>query len=331
MVLSLNASNRVLSDPTGDHRLDRARHARRRAAWQTRVYTKSPTAADAGKKVTVPLDLAAKYTMTVADYSGARAGRVVYADFAETVIRAGHTTPAVDAPAGAWVVSHWADKSSLDHRLHAAGLRDRPAGACAAPHRPDLQRRSPTPPARSRPGSYGGLTATADSRQRHRARPGRSCCARSTPTAPTAAFTFTCTSPACDFDASSSSDPDGAVASLRLGLRRRRHGHRRHAEPRLRDHGDPRRDADGDRRRGHARLGRRPRSRWSAPTRRRRRRSPRAARFLVCSFDASASSDTDGTVDVVRLGLRRRRHRHHAGADASHTFDATGTYVVPSP
>ena len=111
MALTLNASNRVLSGPTGvtgwtvlgtttsgthaDTRLHQDRHR-----------------ADANKKVTVTLDPAAKYTMTVAVYSGVRAGALVYADFAETVNRAGHPTPTVDAPAGAWVVSYWADKSA---------------------------------------------------------------------------------------------------------------------------------------------------------------------------------------------------------------------------
>ena len=46
---------------------------------QTRVYTKIADAADANKKVTVTLDAAAKYTMTVADYSGVRPGDLVHA------------------------------------------------------------------------------------------------------------------------------------------------------------------------------------------------------------------------------------------------------------
>ena len=79
MVLSLNASNRVMSAPTGITGwtvLDTATSG----SMQTRAYTKIATAADANKKVTVPLDAASKYTMTVADYSGVRAGSLVYAD-----------------------------------------------------------------------------------------------------------------------------------------------------------------------------------------------------------------------------------------------------------
>ena len=74
--------------------------------------------------MTVPINLATKYTMTVAAYSGARTGDVVSAQLAETVNRAGHATPVVTAPPGAWVVSHWADKTSLTDWLRAAGRRD---------------------------------------------------------------------------------------------------------------------------------------------------------------------------------------------------------------
>ena len=69
------------------------------------------------------LDAAAKYTMTVAVYSGVRPGALVHADFAETVSQAGHATPLVDAPAGSWVVSYWADKSAATTALHPAGAR----------------------------------------------------------------------------------------------------------------------------------------------------------------------------------------------------------------
>ncbi|HRK46898.1 MAG TPA: PKD domain-containing protein, partial [Nocardioides sp.] len=111
MVLSLNANNRVMSTPTGVTGwtvLDTTTSG----TMQTRVYTKIAAASDANKKVTVTLDGAAKYTMSVADYAGVRTGALVHADFAETVTRAGHTTPTVDAPAGSWVVSYWADKSA---------------------------------------------------------------------------------------------------------------------------------------------------------------------------------------------------------------------------
>ena len=69
MILSLNANNKVLSDPTGTtgwNQIDSATSG----TMATYVYTKVAAAADAGKKTTVPLDTAAKYTMTIAAYSG---------------------------------------------------------------------------------------------------------------------------------------------------------------------------------------------------------------------------------------------------------------------
>ena len=211
MVLTVNASNRVMSAPTGVTGwtvLDTTTSG----SMQTRVYTKIATAADANKKVTVTLDAAAKYTMTVADYSGVRAGALVYADFAETVVRAGHTTPTVDAPAGSWVVSYWADKSAATTGFALPGSVTGRQALCGTgsghvcSSLADSNGAVPT-------GQYGGLVATADT-------------ANGTATtwsiilrtiepnqAPTAAFTFTCDSAACDFDGTDSSDPDGYVVS----------------------------------------------------------------------------------------------------------------------
>ncbi len=97
MVLTLNASNRVLSAPTGITGWTCSTPPPR-AACITRIYTKIADAADANKKVTVTLDAAAKYTMTVADYSGVRAKALVHADLAETVTQTGHTTPPSTRP-----------------------------------------------------------------------------------------------------------------------------------------------------------------------------------------------------------------------------------------
>ena len=69
MVLTVNASTRVLSAPTGVTGWT-VLGTTTSGSMQTRVYTKIADAADANTKVTVALDAAAKYTMTVADYSG---------------------------------------------------------------------------------------------------------------------------------------------------------------------------------------------------------------------------------------------------------------------
>ena len=57
------------------------------------------------------MDAAAKYTLTVAAYSGDMLAPQ-FAKASETVVRAGHTTPTIEAGAGDWAVSYWADKSS---------------------------------------------------------------------------------------------------------------------------------------------------------------------------------------------------------------------------
>jgi len=112
LVLSLNNSTRTVSPPTGV------------AGWtqldsvvagdmRTVLWTKVLQEGDAGTQLTVPLSGSAKYTVTVAAYSGVDASpSLTFAGAADTVNHAARQTPAVTAPAGAWVISYWADKSS---------------------------------------------------------------------------------------------------------------------------------------------------------------------------------------------------------------------------
>ena len=159
MVLTVNASNRVMSVPTGITGWA-VLGTTTSGSMQSRAYTKIATAADANKKVTVTMDAAAKYTMTVADYSGVRAGSLIHADFAETVVRAGHTTPTLDAPAGSWVVSYWADKSTATTGFALPGSVTGRQALCGTGSRPRLQlagrlgRRSADGSVR-RPGGHG--------------------------------------------------------------------------------------------------------------------------------------------------------------------------------
>jgi hypothetical protein len=61
----------------------------------------------------MPLSGSAKYTATVAAYSGVDpAATLTTARAADTANHANRVTPAVTAPEGAWVVSYWADKST---------------------------------------------------------------------------------------------------------------------------------------------------------------------------------------------------------------------------
>ena len=249
--------------------------------------------------------------MTVADYSGVRAGALVYADFAETVNRAGHPTPTVDAPAGSWVVSYWADKSVGDDRLRPARLGDRRATPSAAPAPATSAARSPTPTARCRRVSTAAWSPRPTPPTPRR-RPGRSSCARIEPNqAPTASFTYTCDSADCDFDGTDSSDPDGSVVSYAWDFGDG--GTATGATPSHDFVTSGTRDVtltvtDDEGTTGSVVI---PVVGGAHQRRTRRRRSRRAAPSSTARFDATASGDSDGTVDVVRVGLRRRRDRHH--------------------
>ena len=138
MVLSLNDTTRTVGTPTGVTGwtlVDTATSG----TMQTNVYTKVAAAADAGKTVRFAMDAAAKYTLTVAAYTGDMLAPQ-FAKASETVVRAGHTTPTVEAGAGDWAVSYWADKSSATTGLHPAGRGHPAAGDLRHQRRSHLQR-----------------------------------------------------------------------------------------------------------------------------------------------------------------------------------------------
>ena len=63
--------------------------------------------------VGVPLSGSAKHTLTVAAYRGVDAAPgLTFARSADTASHAQRVAPGVNVPAGAWVVSYFADKSS---------------------------------------------------------------------------------------------------------------------------------------------------------------------------------------------------------------------------
>ncbi|MGZ6753985.1 MAG: PKD domain-containing protein, partial [Nocardioides sp.] len=211
MVLSLNSASRVLADPTGVTGWT-VLGTTTSGSMLSRVYTKVAEAGDAGRRTTVTLDAAAKYTMTVADYSGVRAGALVHADLAETVNRAGHPTPLVDAPAGSWVVSYWADKSAATTGFTLPGSVTGRHALCSTGtgHVCSTLADSggPVPT-----GQYGGLVATADTASANATTWSVVLRTVEPDQAPTAAFTSTCDGTACTFDGTGSTDPDGSVVS----------------------------------------------------------------------------------------------------------------------
>jgi PKD repeat protein len=325
MVLTVNANNRVLSDPTGVTGwtvLDTTTSG----TMQTRVYSKIATAADANKKVTVPLDAAAKYTMTVADYSGVRPGVLVYADLAETVTQTGHTTPAVNAPAGAWVVSYWADKSAATTGITVPGSvtgRQALCGAnsghvCSAL----ADSNGPVPT-----GQYAGQTGTADTASNNATMWSIVLRTVEPNQAPTAAFTTSCDGSNCDFDGTGSSDPDGTIISYAW------------------DFGD-----------GATAIGPAPSHDFLTTGTRnvtltvtddestsgsvvvpvsvvRNNANPTASftttcTFLVCGFDAGASGDSDGTLTSYAWDFGDGQTDTTTGPAPSHTYAVAGPYTV---
>lgn len=85
-----------------------------RTDMETVLYSKTATAADAGRSQPVTFTATTKATLTVLAYDGTAPNPVgAFASSAETVNRAAHTTPGGNVSAqGSWAVSYWADKTS---------------------------------------------------------------------------------------------------------------------------------------------------------------------------------------------------------------------------
>jgi hypothetical protein len=110
MALSLNDATRTIGTTTGVTGWTLVGTAVS-GTMRTTVYTKTAVTGDAGRAVRFSLDAAAKYTLTIAAYSGDMVAPEIVMG-SETVLRPTHTTPVVQARAGDWAVSSWADKSS---------------------------------------------------------------------------------------------------------------------------------------------------------------------------------------------------------------------------
>ncbi len=117
---------------------------------------------DAGEVISVTLSARAKVTLSLVAYSGTNASKPVrsYIAASETAFTASHTTPrATDVPAGAWIVSGWADKTSAttDWTDPAGATQQvQEIGTAAGRVTAQLSDSGPVPA-----GDRNGLTATA--------------------------------------------------------------------------------------------------------------------------------------------------------------------------
>lgn len=322
MALSLNASNRVVGAPTGTSGWT-VLGTTTSGSMQTVVYSKVAAAGDAGRRTTVTLDAAAKYTMTVGAWSGVRTGALVSAHLAETVVRAGHTTPVVEAPPGSWVVAYWADKTSATTGFTLPGdVTSRQAVCSTGTGRvcSVMADSGAAVPA----GAYGGLLATADATSGSATMSSVVLRTVEPNQAPTAAFTHDCTSTACTFDAAASNDADGSVTGWAWDF-----GDGGTATGRTVDHDfltSGTREVtltvtDDEGTTGSVVV----------PVEvTRTNAAPVAAftvtcRYLVCSYDAGASSDADGTVTSYEWDFGDGTGDSTASATTTHVYDAAGT------
>ncbi len=167
--------------------------------------------------MTVPLSGGAKYTLTLADYTGTEVSPSI--DFASAVFVAttsSRRTPTVAASEGDWVVSYWADKSSTTTAWTLPDSVTTRRTACGADGGRVCSALADSGSALP-PGPYGNLEGTTNAPSDQATMwsfvlepstggppPNQS---------PTADFSFTCTLVDCDFDSSDSADSDGTIAS----------------------------------------------------------------------------------------------------------------------
>jgi PKD repeat protein len=325
LTLSVNAASRVLSDPTGvtDWTVLGTTIS---GSMMTRVYSKIATAADASKKVTVTMDASAKYTMTVADYSGVRPGLLVHADLVETVNRTDHPTPTVNAPAGSWVVSYWADRSSATTGfVLPASVTARQALCATGSGRVCSVLADSAGPVPT--GQYDGVVATADASSGTATTWSIVLRTIEPNQAPTAAFTYTCDGTDCDFDAAPSTDPDGTVEWYAWDF-----GDGGTATGKVAGHDfltTGTRDVtltvtDDEGTQGSLVVPVAVVRNNAAPT----ASFTATCTFLSCSFDATASGDTDGTVTAYAWDFGDGQTDTTSGSTVSHAYGPAGSYVV---
>ncbi len=212
-----NSSNAVTVDPAGWTFLGERTSGT--PDLRTRLYDRVATGADAGSSVAITYAASNKVDLQISAYSGVDPVTPVpaFASAGETTSRAAHTTPGASvAVPGSWVVSYWADKSSVTTTWTVpGGLTQRGLSVGTGSGR--VTSMLADSGAAVATGPSAGVASTADSSSAKATMWTVVLAPAGAPPPPNqppvAAFTSSCNGLACSFDGSGSSDPDGTVAS----------------------------------------------------------------------------------------------------------------------
>jgi PKD repeat protein len=150
-------SGGAVSDPAGWTRVDAATTQ----GLDSVVWTRTATASDAGSRVVTPLASRLKFSLTLGAYTGTAPDAVAAIASAADATTNAHRSPTVQAPAGAWVVSAWTEKSSSTTAWTApAGMTAREQAVGAGGGRIAALCADSAGPVAS--GTQGGQVATTD-------------------------------------------------------------------------------------------------------------------------------------------------------------------------
>ena len=221
MVLSHNSVTRTVAAPTGVTgwtQLDSGSAS----TMASVAWTKVVQAGDAGRTVVTPLSGTAKYTLTLAAYTGvdATSPGLPFARSTNVTSTATRVTPTVTTPAGSWAVSYWADRSGTTTAWTPSPAVTTRKAACNTDGGRICSLFADS--AAALPAStYGAIPASTNAPSDTAtmwtfALPVAAGPAPNQP--PTSAFSSSCTYLDCAFDASASSDSDGALAAYSWDL-----------------------------------------------------------------------------------------------------------------
>ena len=110
LTLTLNSAAPTVSNPAGTSGWVRLGTITT-SSMTTTTWAKTAGETDHGHGVNVVLSSSTKFTMTMGAYSGTTASPI-FVGAADTATHAARTTPTLDVPDGAWLLSYWADRSS---------------------------------------------------------------------------------------------------------------------------------------------------------------------------------------------------------------------------